>query len=96
MPWRTYQNMESGNVPQKKTLAQIVKRLGLKSETVLFLDPDFTGEREGSEERRELLDFIAASDESKINAFYGAVTQVSEVLDRIKSIAKSEQRRKAD
>jgi transcriptional regulator with XRE-family HTH domain len=37
---RTYQELESGNVPQKKTLLKLVKKLGLASETPLFLDPD--------------------------------------------------------
>lgn len=37
---RTYQEWESGAVPQKAMVAHIVKRLKLTSETPLFLDPD--------------------------------------------------------
>lgn len=39
---RTYQSFEAGVVPQKETLAELVKKLGLRSETELFLDPDLT------------------------------------------------------
>jgi transcriptional regulator with XRE-family HTH domain len=37
---RTYQELEAGNIPQRKTMSKIVERLGLKSETPLFMDPD--------------------------------------------------------
>lgn len=40
MSLRTYQELEAGNIPQRKTVAKIVEKLGLKSETELFLDPD--------------------------------------------------------
>lgn len=37
---RSYQKLEAGNVPQRKTLQTLVRALGLKSETALFVDPD--------------------------------------------------------
>lgn len=35
-----YQKMEAGSVPQKDTLKQLARKLGLPSETPLFQDPD--------------------------------------------------------
>lgn len=40
IPLRTYQKFEAGVVPQKKTMAALVRKLGLVSETPLFQDPD--------------------------------------------------------
>jgi transcriptional regulator with XRE-family HTH domain len=72
---RTYQEWEAGNVPQKATLAAIVEKLSLPSETMLFRDPDF-GKPSPSEALAvisnifsilgpEVLDALASADDAK-------------------------------
>lgn len=41
IPYRTYQNMENGVIPQEETLRKIALVLGV-SETALFIDPDLS------------------------------------------------------
>lgn len=55
---RTYQELESGNIPQRKTIAKIVERLNLASETALFLDPDLI-EKAPRPSPEEALDVLA-------------------------------------
>lgn len=47
-------------MPQKETLAQIVKELELHSETVLFLDPDLAGKMPP---RAQLFELLAPIDD---------------------------------
>lgn len=63
IPLRTYQKMEAGNVPQKKSLQVLVERLGLESETALFADPEL-----GSSKLR-LFQRVSALDESEAKEF---------------------------
>lgn len=77
--------------PQEQNLTAILRVLQI-SPYELFSVPQDEG---FSESRRELLDFIRRVDESKINALYGAVTQVSDTLDKIRDVARTEKRREA-
>lgn len=44
VPITTYQTWEAGRIPHEDQLENLIEKLGIESETRLFMDPDIIGE----------------------------------------------------